>query len=240
MMPLWIAVAGRKGGVGKTTLAWALATRYAGAGRRVLLVDMDPQASASLAAGAAPGGACLAAVLEGSGVADPAAVGENLALLAGGPELEDMDGALPLRETIPATADVVIFDCPPGNASLDRLAIGAADVVLVCCEPHRLAIAGAARVLDEARAKRPPPRCALVLGRVDSRRGLDKAAPDLLAGAFNLPVLPIHQDAALAAALNAGSPPPAHGRAALDIGAVAAWVDRVPFDHKPETRTDKI
>ncbi len=61
MMPLWIAVAGRKGGVGKTTLAWALATRYAGAGRRVLLVDMDPQASASLAAGAAPGGACLAA-----------------------------------------------------------------------------------------------------------------------------------------------------------------------------------
>ena len=73
--------------------------------------------------------------------------------------------------------DVVLMDCPPGHAELDRLALQAADVVLAATEAHRLGIAGAARVLDEARALKPRPRCALVLGRVDERRGLDRAAP---------------------------------------------------------------
>jgi hypothetical protein len=106
------------------------------------------------------------------------------------------------------------------------LALRAADVVLAACEPHRLGIAGAARVLDEARSLRPKPRCALVLSRVDDRRGLDRAAPDLLAGAFAVPVLTVRQDSALAAALNAGGLTPASGRAAADMEAVAAWIDR--------------
>ena len=93
-------------------------------------------------------------------------------------------------------------------------------------EPHRLGIAGAARVLDEARAIKPRPRCALVLGRMDERRGLDRAAPDLLAGAFAVPVLTVRQDSTLAAALNAGGLPPATGRAAADLEAVAAWIDK--------------
>jgi hypothetical protein len=76
-------------------------------------------------------------------------------------------------------------------------------------------------VLDEARCLRPRPRCALVLGRMDERRGLDRAAPDLLAGAFAVPVLTVRQDSALAAALNAGGLPPATGRAAADLEAVA-------------------
>ena len=41
-----------------------------------------------------------------------------------------------------------------------------------------------------------------------------------------LPVLAVHQDAALAAALNAGKVPPAHGRATEDLEAVAAWIDK--------------
>ena len=63
-----------------------------------------------------------------------------------------------------------------------------------------------------------------MLGRVDVRRGLDLAAPELLAGAFNVPVMPIRQDAALSQALNAGKMPPAHGRAAEDIAKIAAWI----------------
>jgi cellulose biosynthesis protein BcsQ len=120
----------------------------------------------------------------------------------------------------------VLVDCPPGHADLDRLALQAADVVLACTEAHRLGIAGAARVLDEARAKKPRPRCALVLSRVDERRGLDRAAPDLLAGAFAVPVLTVRQDSALALALNAGGLPPATGRAAEDLEAVAGWIDK--------------
>lgn len=226
MKPRWIAIVGRKGGTGKTSLALGLSAHYSRAGRRVLVIDLDPQGSATLAAGAAPSGAELSAVLKGNAEPLPAPVVDNMAILAGGPELEALDAPLPLRDALAGVvADLVLVDCPPGHAHLDRLAMDAADVVLACCEPHRLAIAGAARVLDEARAGRHAPRCAVVLGRMDERRGLDRAAPDLLAGAFGLPVLPIHQDAGLALAMNAGGLPPTHGRAAEDLAAIAHWID---------------
>ena len=50
-----IAVANRKGGVGKTTTSVNLAVALARAGRKVCLVDLDPQAHATLHAGVAPG-----------------------------------------------------------------------------------------------------------------------------------------------------------------------------------------
>lgn len=232
MKPRFIAVVGRKGGVGKTALTLGLAARYARKGARVLLVDLDPQGSASLALGADATGERLAAVL--AGTAAPEMVTYDtfsncppLGLLPGGPALAALVAPRPVREVLPAVdVDLVLMDCPPGHAELDRLALGAADIVLACCEPHRLAIAGAARVLDEARAIKPRPRCALVLCRVDARRGLDRAAPDLLAGAFAVPVLALRQDAALADALNAGRLPPASGRAADDLEAVALWMDK--------------
>jgi chromosome partitioning protein len=228
----WLAIVGRKGGSGKTALALGLAAHYARAGRRVLLVDLDPQGSASLTLGDGAEGGHLAEVL--AGTAAPEMVTYDtfsncppLALLSGGPALENVNAARPLRDVLAGVdVDLVLLDCPPGHADLDRLALCAADAVLACTEAHRLGIAGAARVLAEARALRPCPACALVLGRVDAHRGLDRAAPDLLAGAFGVPVLAVRQDSALALALNAGSLPPASGRAAADLEAVAAWIDK--------------
>ncbi len=195
----------------------------------MLLVDLDPQGSGTLALGADADGEALAGLLTGTGETVPyVTISEAppVALVPGGPALETVQAGRPLREALGAVpADVVLVDCPPGHAHLDRLALQAADVVLAATEPHRLGIAGAARVLDEARALRPRPRCALVLGRMDDRRSLDRAAPDLLAGAFAVPVLTVRQDAALAAALNAGGLPPASGRAADDLAAVARWID---------------
>jgi chromosome partitioning protein len=232
-----IVIAGRKGGTGKTALCLGLAAVFLRMGRRVLVVDLDPQGSASLALGAAADGEHLAAVLNGTAAPEPAEVAGGLLLLAGGPALETLADPRPLLDALAKRSgddatfpdwprpDVVLVDCPPGHPTLDRLALAAADAVLVAAEPHRLAIAGAARVLDEAKALRPRPRCAVVLGRLDPRRGLDRAAPELLAGAFNATVLAIHQDTALAAALNAGGLPPEHGRAADDLRAVAAWLN---------------
>jgi len=225
---LMIACCGRKGGSGKTALALSLAGAYARKGLRVLLVDLDPQGSASLVLGADASGADLCRVLAGHADAETVTcdtIFDGLALLPGGPDLEDLDGCEDLRACLPA-ADVVLVDCPPGHTRLDRLGIDAADVVLACCEPHRLGIAGAARVLDEAGGRNPAPLRALVLARVDERRGLDKTAPDLLADAFKLPVFTVRQDAALAGALNDGNLPPATGRAADDVARLCRWIKR--------------
>ena len=49
MTTRWITIAGRKGGVGKSSCALALASHYVRAGKSVLIVDLDPQGSAGLA-----------------------------------------------------------------------------------------------------------------------------------------------------------------------------------------------
>lgn len=225
---MWVACMGRKGGVGKTTAALTLAAHWTRLGRRVVLMDLDPQGSLTLAAGAVPDGAALADAIAGHGAApEPVqTVLPGLAILAGGAELEGITPTQTLRGLVAdAAADIVIVDCPPGHAALDRLAADAADAVLVCCEAHRLAVAGAARVIEDMRRRSPAPAVAVLLGRMDDRRGLDKAAPDLLAGAFGVKVWKMRQDAALAMAMNAGAMPPASGRAAEDAAVVAAWIE---------------
>jgi chromosome partitioning protein len=229
---LFIACAGRKGGSGKTAVALGLAACFARKGARVLLVDLDPQGSASLALGADADGEALAGTLDGT--AAPVMVTIDtftgcppMSLLSGGPALERVDAAGDLRRLLAGiAADVVLMDCPPGHRNLDRLALQAAAVALACCEPHRMGIAGAARVLDEAADLARPPQAALVLCRVDARRSLDRAAPDLLAGAFAVPVFHIRQDARLAAALNAGTLPGPDGTAAADLEALACWIEK--------------
>jgi len=230
MKPRCIVTAGRKGGSGKTACALSLAAYYTRKGARVLLVDLDPQGSASLALGAMDAsGEALAAYLSGDlETVQDCTFSEKLSFVAGGPALESInDTARPLLGLAGDSApDVMLIDCPPGHADLDRLALSVADAVLICTEPHRLGIAGAARVLDETRRENKRAACALVLGRVDSRRGLDKAAPDLLAGAFSVPVFEVHQDASLAASLNAGELPPGRGKAAADVEALARWINK--------------
>lgn len=150
------AIASRKGGVSKTTTAVSLSAALAGIGKRVLLVDLDSQASASLSLGV-PRSAlfpCLADILLGSRptadtIRSTATLG--LDLITASSDLQSFEresGNRPNREACLKTAllpilpryDFVILDCPPHPSLLSLNGLVAADNFLVPIVPHFLAV----------------------------------------------------------------------------------------------------
>ena len=110
-MPV-IAIINQKGGVGKTCLATNLASAFRNQGQ-VLLLDCDPQRSASGWAALGPQPRLNLAV-------------ENVEA-----------GALVRRvRTAIEEHDWVVIDCPPGITRVNADAIRAADVVLIPCKPR--------------------------------------------------------------------------------------------------------
>ncbi len=156
-----LALAQRKGGAGKTSLAIHLAGGWARAGRRVAMLDVDPQESlarwAALRrshAGASAGHLAVTAV-----------AGWKLGL-----ELERARRA----------AEIVILDSPP-HAELDaRAAIRAADLVVVPVQPSPLDSWATQATLDIARGERRP--ALIVLNRVAPRTRLAQEIAGVLAG----------------------------------------------------------
>ena len=155
---MFVAVVSKKGGVGKTTVAVNLAAALAERGQRVLLVDLDPQASASLSLGIdrtqlAPSAADL--LLSGRSANDVVRRTrlKRLDLLTSSADLADVDRELislsvseeKLREKLDPVRDdyeYVLFDCAPGLSLLPTSALVASDAFLVPSTPHFLAIEG--------------------------------------------------------------------------------------------------
>lgn len=232
-----IAVAARKGGVGKTTIACGLASVLSHQGMRVLVIDLDPQSNAAYAFGVDPTAAGTAELLTGNHP-QPLEAGAGLYVLPGGPNLtsqpiqslhpEDLADAVKLMPY-----DAVIFDCPPGNENLERLGLVASEVVLVVTNAHPFAILGASRVVGvlegyRERQRRGPQRWALVLSQVDERRALDKNFPPQLAQKYpEIKQFIVHQDTNLSLA-GAQQVPlmnyAPRSRSAEELIALAKWV----------------
>jgi chromosome partitioning protein len=183
-----IAVANQKGGVGKTTTSVNLAVALARQGRRVCLVDLDPQAHATLHIGVTPGTHPLSAydVLAGgqSLAAATVDVGGNLCLVPSHIDLSAVDMALAgkpgresiLRQRIEADPrcrgdagagrdfDYLLVDCPPSLGLLSLNAMAAVDEVLLPLQPHFLALHGLSKLLEtiELVAERVNPRLRLL------------------------------------------------------------------------------
>lgn len=157
-----IAVINQKGGVGKTTSSVNLAAALARAGRKVCVMDLDPQAHASLHLGitAIDGEATMYELLCGDATIEEArqqinenlyVVPSNLDLAAAEMELASEVG----REMIlsdklaedPEDFDYLILDCPPSLGVLTLNALVAVNEVFLPLQPHFLALHGLSKLL---------------------------------------------------------------------------------------------
>ena len=146
-----VAIAQRKGGVGKTTIAVNVAGALLSAGRSVDLIDADPQGSATAWARSGR-----------------LAVPVHPATVAG------MGLSAWIHSVWAVTSDVVVIDTPPNCEPTLGSAGGIADVVLVPCGPSGLdrhALDATLQVLELGRSfrTRPGPEVVVVPVRVDRR-----------------------------------------------------------------------
>ena len=159
-----IAVANQKGGVGKTTTAVNLAAALALDGHSVLLVDLDPQGSATTGLGVHARD-LESTVYEALLAQRPAremttrTPVENLDLV---PATRDLVGAeielvnLPGREhrlhealaSVRGSYDFILIDCPPSLSLLTVNALRAADSVLIPLQCEYYALEGLTALLD--------------------------------------------------------------------------------------------
>ncbi len=204
-----LAVTNQKGGVGKTTTAVNLAASLASLGKRVLLIDLDPQGNATTGSGVEKQSlekttyhlllnlASLAEIRlrsESAGY-DVLPANRNLA----GAEVELVDGKereFRLKRGLSADRteyDFILVDCPPALNLLTVNALTAADAVLIPMQCEYFAIEGLADLVNTVKKIKARLNPALVIDGVvrvmfDTRNTLAQHVSDQLKAHFGAKV----------------------------------------------------
>lgn len=200
-----VAIANQKGGVGKTTTSVNLAAGIALLGKRVLLVDMDPQGNATSGLGIDPRSLqttvynCLINYVKFEDAVQKTEV-SGLSLLPANPELagaeielvsiEEREKLLKhfLRDIEPLF-DVIFLDCPPALGILTVNALVAARSVLIPVQCEYYAMEGLSRLIssiDRIQQSMNPSLTieGIVLTMYDARNTLARQVTDQVRGHF--------------------------------------------------------
>lgn len=149
-----IVVLNNKGGVGKTTSVVNLAAAFAKAGKKTLVIDLDPSASATMHLGIEKAPTLCDYILDEEGQLNnfimPTAF-EKLDCIPSEPALSEFyDEMVQEQETqffiktedLPTKYSYVLFDCPPNMGALGLNALAIADFVLIPVQTQFMALTG--------------------------------------------------------------------------------------------------
>jgi chromosome partitioning protein len=179
-----VAVLSLKGGVGKTTVVLGLAGAAMQRSLRTLVVDLDPQANATVALQPGPTSATIADVLDEPHLStlrraiSTSDWSEDLDVLVGSeanerhnhpdPNTKQLNRLARALERLGSTKDtkdvapeesadeygLVIVDCPPSLGQLTRSALVAADRAVLITDPTIFAVAGVQRAFEAVQSER--------------------------------------------------------------------------------------
>lgn len=213
-----IAVINQKGGVGKTTTSVNLTHALARMGKKVTVIDLDPQSHLSVSLGVTVLGktGIDEVMLHRASIASQLVkVRENLNLLVAGPRLQEIEqlqegsaqrgdllGTL-LQDSL-ADQDFIFIDCPPSSGVLVANALFAANELLVPMTSDYLALQGLSHLLGTIKnfehVLKKKYRLCFVVSRYVANRKLSKDVLTTLQKYFAGKVLatPIRETALLA------------------------------------------
>ena len=254
-----LAVLNQKGGTGKTTTAVSIAAGLADRGRRVLLVDADPQGSVSVSLGIKPNNGIYHVLLKGM---DPMAATiearPRLRVLTSDWTLATAERALSndadrwrvMARTLAPVSDhfdEIVVDCAGAVSLLNHNALAYARELIVPVSCDYLALVGVKQVLRSVQEvneslKHPVKVLGVLPTFFDVRNRICKRSVEALRDYFKERVMPsVRITAAIKEAPSLGKTIFEHtpkGRAAEDYRAVVDWIQATTEDGKPLLRTD--
>jgi chromosome partitioning protein len=186
-----IAIVNHKGGVGKTTTTLNLGKGLSMEGRKVLIVDMDPQSNLSQSLGIDEPEETIYDVLCSEKEPQMVKASENFYIIPADLDLanaehelqKDVNGIFQLKKfigNIRNDFDVILIDCPPSLGIYTLNAMIAADHILIVVEPEKLALKGIDsifRLTEKVKENLNPELdiMGLLISKIDARTNVHQA-----------------------------------------------------------------